>query len=595
MKKNLILFAFAAIAAAQTPTYTTVTVQVNTGQSPAKWNGALQISSPVAIGTPGASIGQWAQTYPIQNGATLTIGLAPNDTMTPAGYQYVFQFRPSNGNGAPWFQYCTVPTSATPVTYQTICTVPGQSPSVPPSFSVTAPLSYNATTAVESCPTCGVTGQPLSQFAATTSAQLRGVLSDETGTGAAVFQNGDLGTPTAGVGTNLTGLNASQLTSGTVPAARLPNPSATTLGGTESLAPVTHQFMTGISTGGVPSQAQPAAADVTGLAASATTDTTNAANITSGVLPNGRVPSPQPSLVGLLHWWQSTKTISTCGNTPEWVTFDGEFIWIPCAVQHATDGKITKISAAGTVIFTITTTGCQYPNASVFDGTYIWIACTDNGKVQKMNLDGSIVGTYSAGTQANGMAFDGTNLWVANQTDTGTITKINPTTGATIGTYANSSAQPIALAYDGNGHIFSANYTGGNISKINTSDGSLVGNYTCGTGCSPQAIAFDGTNIWVALSGYSHVAKYVAATGAYVTEYNVGVDPIGVVFDGTNIWVSNSTSGTVTELLASSGAVLQTVTVGSFPLGIGYDGQSVWVVNGGDNTVTKITPKATTR
>lgn len=53
---------------------------------------------------------------------------------------------------------------------------------------------------------------PLSQFAATTSAQLRGVLSDETGTGAAVFADTPtlvtpvLGTPTSGTLTNCTGL-----------------------------------------------------------------------------------------------------------------------------------------------------------------------------------------------------------------------------------------------------------------------------------------------------------------------------------------------------------------------------------------------------
>lgn len=53
---------------------------------------------------------------------------------------------------------------------------------------------------------------PLSQFASTTSAQLRGVLSDETGTGAAVFATSPtlvtpiLGTPTSGVLTNCTGL-----------------------------------------------------------------------------------------------------------------------------------------------------------------------------------------------------------------------------------------------------------------------------------------------------------------------------------------------------------------------------------------------------
>ena len=65
---------------------------------------------------------------------------------------------------------------------------------------------------------------PLSQFAATTSAQLAGVLSDETGTGAAVFGTSptlvtpNLGTPSAAVLTNATGYpgDASLVTVGTV-------------------------------------------------------------------------------------------------------------------------------------------------------------------------------------------------------------------------------------------------------------------------------------------------------------------------------------------------------------------------------------------
>lgn len=58
-----------------------------------------------------------------------------------------------------------------------------------------------------------LTSQPLSQFAATTSAELRGVISDETGSGALYFQNGALGTPASGVATNLTG-TAAGLTAG---------------------------------------------------------------------------------------------------------------------------------------------------------------------------------------------------------------------------------------------------------------------------------------------------------------------------------------------------------------------------------------------
>lgn len=60
-----------------------------------------------------------------------------------------------------------------------------------------------------------LTTNPLSQFAATTSAQLRGVLSDESGTGVDYFQGGDLGTPSAGTLTNATGLPIAGLTSST--------------------------------------------------------------------------------------------------------------------------------------------------------------------------------------------------------------------------------------------------------------------------------------------------------------------------------------------------------------------------------------------
>lgn len=57
------------------------------------------------------------------------------------------------------------------------------------SIATTSPITGGTitTTGTIACATCGVTGSPLSQFASTTSAQLAGVMSDETGTGALVF------------------------------------------------------------------------------------------------------------------------------------------------------------------------------------------------------------------------------------------------------------------------------------------------------------------------------------------------------------------------------------------------------------------------
>lgn len=66
----------------------------------------------------------------------------------------------------------------------------------------------------------------------------------------------------SGPGSGITGLNASNLSSGTVPNARMPNPGASALGGTESLTCSTHQWWESLSTSGVPACTQPAAADL---------------------------------------------------------------------------------------------------------------------------------------------------------------------------------------------------------------------------------------------------------------------------------------------------------------------------------------------
>jgi hypothetical protein len=68
--------------------------------------------------------------------------------------------------------------------------------------------------------------------------------------GAFVTHGGALGTPSSGDGSNLTSLNASNLSSGTVPAARLPAPTTTALGGVMRNTGSAGQFVTGIAADG---------------------------------------------------------------------------------------------------------------------------------------------------------------------------------------------------------------------------------------------------------------------------------------------------------------------------------------------------------
>ncbi len=78
----------------------------------------------------------------------------------------------------------------------------------------------------------------------------------------------------------------------------LPAPTTTTLGGIQSLTASAHQWINSIGTTGTASASQPACGDLSNAAASCSTDTTNAANISTGTLPAGRLPMPATTTLG---------------------------------------------------------------------------------------------------------------------------------------------------------------------------------------------------------------------------------------------------------------------------------------------------------
>ena len=64
------------------------------------------------------------------------------------------------------------------------------------------------------------------------------------------------------------------------------------------------------------------------------------------------------------------------------------------------------------------------------------------------------------------LAFDGSRIWVANQSSDN-VTKLSASTGAALGTHSVGQT-PIALAYDG-ANIWVANFGSNNVTKINAS------------------------------------------------------------------------------------------------------------------------------
>ena len=124
-------------------------------------------------------------------------------------------------------------------------------------------------------------------------------------------------------------------------------------------------------------------------------------------------------------------------------------------------------------------------------------------------------------------------------------------------TYATT--RPLALAFDG-ANIWAANNDTSTVSKIRTSDGTVLGtsifvNY-------PKALAFDGANIWIASFTGNTLSKARASDATILGTYNAGAGPLALAYDGAFLWVANQGSNNVTKLRQNDGTVVGTYSVG---------------------------------
>ena len=125
----------------------------------------------------------------------------------------------------------------------------------------------------------------------------------------------------------------------------------------------------------------------------------------------------------------------------------------------------------------------------------------------------------------------------------------------TLGTFPVGAGQVLGVAFDG-ANIWVANQFSASVSKLRASDGMTLGTFTVGN--NPSSVAFDGANIWVANQSDNTVSKVRATDGMTLGTFAVGAAPAGLAFDGANIWVSHFLGDTVSKLRASDGMTLGT-------------------------------------
>ena len=193
--------------------------------------------------------------------------------------------------------------------------------------------------------------------------------------------------------------------------------------------------------------------------------------------------------------------------------------------------------------------------------------------------------TVTAGIASpTGVAFDGTNVWVAND-GANTVSKLNRVTGAVVGSPVPVGASPVELGFDGT--FLWVIDAGGSVTKVDAVAGTALG--TVPLAGNPSSFAFDGTYVWVGNSASNTLSRINAATLAVDAAFaTVELGPSALVYAGGFIWSVNTTDNSVSKVNPSTAQVDPAIAVGPAPTGVAFDGDALWVSSSTATTMARI-------
>jgi hypothetical protein len=356
----------------------------------------------------------------------------------------------------------------------------------------------------------------------------------------------------------------------------LPNPSASTLGGVESLVVTTHQWINTISTAGVPASTQPAFTDISGTAAVAQGGTGITSGTSGGVLAftasgtfasSGVLTAGLPVIGGGAGVAPTVGTVS--GNTTEFATVSGTLTGGHCVSISAGNfvdaGGVCTTGGGGGTVSSSTINYLAYYAAS--GTTVTGLATANNGTLITSGAGvPSISSTLPAAVQGNITALGTITTGVWN----GTV--IGSTYG---GTGVNNGSSTITI---GGSVTFSGAYTA-TLTLTNTTSvtlptsGTLV-NTAIATLSSLTSIGTIGTGTWQG----SVVGVTYGGTGINGSSAANGKLLIG---NGTGYTLANLTAGNNVTVTNGSG----TISLASVPTGsdtyIAFNSSGAWGGNNG--------------
>lgn len=297
-------------------------------------------------------------------------------------------------------------------------------------------------------------------------------------------------------------------------------------------------------------------------------------------------------------WWtpQSAGILkaTAVGTIPRFICFDGEDIW----VANSSGDSVTRVHASDGRVLS-TWTGAIGAFNTIAAAGFIFVTGADNpGVLYRIDPaqppGATTVVANDLGPSPISIAFDGLNLWTANEgvvVGAGSISRYNVITDLTT-TFTLGFNQPAGIVFDG-AHLWVLDRGTNHLHRVNPANGTILESVSVGTTSTSAAIpVFDGSNIWVPVQN----AVAVVSTSvppvllATLTGNGLGLSNGAAAFDGERIMVTSVGSDTVSLWKASSLTPLGFLSTGdstSNPRGVCSDGLHFWITLQGLNQLVR--------
>jgi hypothetical protein len=176
-----------------------------------------------------------------------------------------------------------------------------------------------------------------------------------------------------------------------------------------------------------------------------------------------------------------------------------------------------------------------------FDGTDLWVANSNNNVMRIRPSDGKVLDTWTGAIGGGSIVCAMGKVFIAGGSNPGRLYMIDPTqpAGAVTTLTDNLGSSPQGIAFDGSRIWTANNGSPGSVSIVSLNPVTVS---TVMTGFQVlTGIVYDGSSMWVADLGAGTLLR-LNTDGGITQTISLGVGLMLPVFDGTNIWVPGTDS-----------------------------------------------------